>query len=68
MVSSEIETRLKVLDDLATQLFVITLALSKYGNPLDDLPKAEEDAKTMHELFKKLGVSEDKISHLVNPD
>ncbi len=68
MVSSQIETHLKALENLATQIFVITLALSNYGNPLDDLPKAEEDAKRIHELFEKLGVPEDKISHLVNPD
>ena len=49
-------------------MFVIILALSIYGNPEDDLPSAEEDANTMHELFSRLGVPEDKISHLVNPD
>ena len=43
------------------------MALSNYGNTNLDLPEAERDAQTMHDHFKKMGVPEDKISHLVNP-
>jgi hypothetical protein len=44
------------------------VALSNYGNTDLDLPEAERDAQTMHDHFRKMGVPEEKISHLVNPD
>jgi hypothetical protein len=44
------------------------VAVSKYGSKDRDLLEAEKDAQTMHDHFRKMGVPEDKISHLVNPD
>ena len=45
------------------------MAISNYGNKeLEDIPSAVEDAQTIVENFKNLGVQEDRIFHLVNPE
>ncbi len=59
MESSQKETRPTPLDLLVTQIFLITVALRNYGNTDLDLPDAEKDAQTMHDHFRKMGVSED---------
>ncbi len=53
---------------LVTEFVVITVAQSNYRNKDLDLPQAEEDAQAIHDHFSKMGVPEDKISHLVNPE
>ena len=59
MESRTTATRPKLLELLVTQIFLITVAMSKYGGKERDLPTAEEDAQTMHDHFRKMGVPQD---------
>jgi hypothetical protein len=57
-----------------TQIALITIALSDYENENEvenefkNLPATKEDAQTMHDYFSKMGIPEDRIFHLENPD
>ena len=67
MVSSS-KVALQKATKLVSKSILMTVAISANVNPLDVILKAEVDATKIHDLFSKMGLQENYILHLVNPN